>query len=184
LLRLFSATSAVLGLVCIAAAVLALLIWIPLDIETGLIEKVRRQTSIGDSLLPTLACGFVLVGGLFLLLQDKVPGDNTLASGHLRYLLLLIVILGVAFTVMRWLGPAVVWVFTEDEAYRPLRDTAPWKYLGYVAGGTILVSGLMALGEGRVTLRSVIIGLLATLALIAIYDLPFDDLLLPPNGDV
>lgn len=179
----FFSSNRILGLVCIAAALLALTVWIPLDIETGLIEKVRRQTSIGDSLLPTLACGFVLIGGLFLLL----PGNGwaqTLTGDNLRYLLLLIVILTVAFAAMRWLGPALVWAFTEEGVYRNLRDTPPWKYVGYVVGGTLLVSGLMVMVEGRVTLRSVIIGLIATLALIAVYDLPFDDLLLPPNGDV
>jgi len=87
-------------------------------------------------------------------------------------------------TTTGWLGPAAVWALTEDGAYRNLRDTAPWKYVGYVAGGTLLVAGLMALVEGNVTWRGVMIGLLATLALIAVYDLPFEDLLLPPNGDV
>lgn len=176
-------SSRVLGLICIAGAALALLVWIPLDIETGLIEKVRRQTSIGDSLLPTLACGFVLVGSLFLLLPAKASGP-ALSADNIGYLLILITVLALAFATMRWLGPAAVWALTEDGAYRNLRDTAPWKYLGYIAGGTMLVAGLMAMVEGRVTWRGVVIGLLATLALIAVYDLPFEDLLLPPNGDV
>jgi hypothetical protein len=30
----------------------------------------------------------------------------------------------------------------------------------------------------------VLVGALVVLALVAIFDLPFDDLLLPPNGDV
>ncbi|MEM8951276.1 MAG: hypothetical protein AAGA21_25360 [Pseudomonadota bacterium] len=176
-------SSHILGLVCILATVLALAVWIPLDIETGLIEKVRRQTSIGDSLLPTLACGFVLLGGLFLFLPGKDSGE-ALTGVNLRYLILLLVILAVAFAAMRWLGPVLVWAFTEEGVYRNLRDTAPWKYVGYITGGTILVSGLLAMVEGKVTVRGIVIGLIATLALILVYDLPFDDLLLPPNGDV
>ena len=85
---------------------------------------------------------------------------------------------------MRWLGPLAVELFGAEGSYRALRDTAPWKHLGFVAGGTLLVAGLMALVEGRLTMRGVVIGLLATFALILLYDLPFDDLLLPPNGDV
>lgn len=172
-----------LGLASVAAALLVLFIWIPLDIETGLIEKVRRQIRIGDALLPTLACSFLITGGLFLLLQG---GDrrHALSANNLRYLLILFVILALAFTTMRWLGPVIVWALTEHDSYRILRDTAPWKYIGYVAGGTVLVAGLIAMVDGRVTFRGVLIGLIATLALIAVYDLPFEDLLLPPNGDV
>ncbi len=83
---------------------------------------------------------------------------------------------------MRFAGPLAA-AFTES-GYRPLRDTIPWKYIGFIAGGTCLVAGLKALVEGRVTMRGVVIGLAACLVLIALYDLPFDDLLLPPNGDV
>lgn len=180
--RIFSSNHA-LGLVSAAAAILVLVVWIPLDIESGLVEKVRRQIRIGDALLPTLACGFVLVGALLLFLPAKAS-EKVLSSENLRYLLALAVILTLAFATMRWLGPAAVFALTEDSSYRALRDTTPWKHIGFIAGGTMLVAGLIAMAEGKVTLRAVLIGLLATLALIAIYDLPFEDLLLPPNGDV
>lgn len=180
----FFTPSHLLGIVCIAAALLALFVWIPLDIETGLVEKVRRQVQIGDSLLPTLACGFVFVGGLLLLISPAHDGSNRLSRDNLQFLLTLLLLLAFAILVMRWLGPVLVWVLTEDSTYRILRDTAPWKHLGFVAGGTLLVAGIMALVEGRLTFRGVLIGLLATLSLIAVYDLPFEDLLLPPNGDV
>ena len=179
----FFLSNHILGIVCIVGATLALTLWIPMDIETGLIERVRRHTSIGDSLLPTFASCFVLLGGLFLLRPAKSK-EEVLTGDNLRYLVLLIVILAIAFVVMRWLGPVAVWALMEDGVYRNLRDTAPWKHLGYIVGGTILVSGLIAMVEGRVTVRSVIIGLLSTLALVAVYDLPFEDLPLPPNGDV
>jgi len=38
--------------------------------------------------------------------------------------------------------------------------------------------------EGRLRWRILIISLLAVLILMLIYDLPFKNLLLPPNGDV
>jgi len=46
------------------------------------------------------------------------------------------------------------------------------------------VTGLIGLVEGRITMRGVVIGLGSAIVFIIIYDLPFDDLLLPPNGDV
>ena len=48
----------------------------------------------------------------------------------------------------------------------------------------VVFAGLMALVDGRVSWTGVVTGLLAALVLVALYDLPFDDLLLPPNGDV
>ena len=84
---------------------------------------------------------------------------------------------------MRWAGPALAGLLT-DEGYRPLRDTAPWKYLGFLVGGSGMIAAMISLVEGRISRRAVLIGLVAAVALILVYDLPFDDLLLPPNGDV
>jgi len=38
--------------------------------------------------------------------------------------------------------------------------------------------------EGRMRWRTLIISILAVLFLIIVYDLPFENLLLPPNGDL
>ena len=89
---------------------------------------------------------------------------------------------------MLFVGPLAVLVFSllsgAEQEYRLLRDTVPWKYLGFIAGGTLAVTTTVSLLEGRFTLRALLVGLVAVAAMIAIYDLPFDDLLLPPNGDV
>ena len=89
---------------------------------------------------------------------------------------------------MRSFGPLAVMLYNEiavsDLQYRLLRDTRPWKYLGFIAGGTLLISGLISLVQGRISWKSIAIGLIAIALMIAVYDLPFDDLLLPPNGDV
>jgi len=61
---------------------------------------------------------------------------------------------------------------------------APWKYLGYLLGGTLLIAGVVAWIERGVRWRSVVLAFGVVLALAMLYDLPFDDLLLPPNGDV
>ncbi len=62
-----------LGLVCILLALLALFVWVPFDIDTGVVEKLRRRISIGDSLLPIVALGFVIAGGLMTIVRS---GDN------------------------------------------------------------------------------------------------------------
>ena len=68
--------------------------------------------------------------------------------------------------------------------YRLLRDTAPWKYLGFVVGGTFMIFTLMSLADGRLRLMRLAMALLVTVIMALLYDLPFDDLQLPPNGDV
>lgn len=173
----------VLGLAVLSAALIIAFVWVPMDTASGMIERVRRQVNIGDALAPTLAAGFLGLGGVLVALFERPETAAKITRHNIRYLFVFLAILIVGFLIMRWLGPALGGLLTE-EGYRPLRDTTPWKHLGFVFGGTFVVAGLIAFIEGRVTLRGVLIGFGATLALIAVYDLPFDDLLLPPNGDV
>ena len=74
-------------------------------------------------------------------------------------------------------------LFADDE-YRLLRDTVPWKYVGFASGGFVIVAGASSVVEGRFSRSAALAGIVAVLLIIALYDLPFDDLLLPPNGDV
>ena len=170
-----------LGLICIAAAVLIVFVWVPLDAGSGIVEKVRRRWEIGDGLAPTFAGGLLgLAGGLLLL----SPGEGkALTRANAAWLFGLLAGLIAAFALMRWAGPALAALLT-DGGYRPLRDTVPWKYVGYGLGGAVLITDLIAAVERRVTVRAVLIGTIAAAALAALYDLPFDDLLLPPNGDL
>jgi len=86
---------------------------------------------------------------------------------------------------MRYSGPLLLHVFEGgDTEYRLLRDTAPWKYIGFIVGGVWLIVSLIVLNERRLRWQHFLIALTAVLVLIAFYDLPFEDLLLPPNGDV
>jgi len=84
---------------------------------------------------------------------------------------------------MRWAGPIAA-SMVGDGAYRLLRDTAPWKYIGFVLGGGTMTFCIVSFVEQRVTWRAVWVALAAVVGIIALYDLPFDDVLLPPNGDV
>ena len=45
-----------------------------------------------------------------------------------------------------------------------------------------MVGGMIAVVEGRLSRRALMIGLIWSLVLILVYDLPFEDLLLPPMG--
>ena len=65
---------------------------------------------------------------------------------------------------MIWTGPLAVALFGVDDSYRNLRDTAPWKYLGFILGGVGLVAALISLVEHRVTLRAALLGTSATLS--------------------
>ena len=97
----------VVGIVAIVAALLAILVWIPLDIKTGLIEKVRRQITVGDSLAPMVAAGFIALGGLMCLMDAKESAASQFAV-HLRFLVFLVVSLVVSLLLMRWSGPLAV----------------------------------------------------------------------------
>ncbi|MCP5074151.1 MAG: hypothetical protein GY947_12780 [Rhodobacteraceae bacterium] len=178
-----------LGLFCLGFALLLLFVWIPLDTETGWIEKVRRQVTIGDSLAPSVAALFLLVGGFILIVVERKSPDQPQATGaNMRFVFSVMLILFISLAIMRYCGPLLVLMVnmfsSEPLEYRLLRDTVPWKYAGYFPGGIVMIAGLIGLIEGRLTIRAVAISAIAVMALIAIYDLPFDDLLLPPNGDV
>lgn len=178
-----------LGLVCVAFALVTALAWIPYDVETSYFEISRRQYSIGDALAPTLAAAFILIGGgLLLTFERRTESGGGLSLANVRYVLVFLIIVAIAFSLMRWSGPAMVAIAngfgSEDLSYRLLRDTPFWKHIGYVAGGGFLIVALISLVQGQLRWRSVVVALVAILAMIGLYDLPFDDLLLPPNGDV
>lgn len=180
-MRKLSANRA-LGLACIAFALLVALLWIPLDTETWLVERKRGRYIVGDSLAPTLAAAFVLLAG-FMLLFEARDKDARPSRGNLVFISAMIAVGIFSLLLMRWSGPFVTALLASDE-YRLLRDTSPWKYTGFVVGGTTLIFALITFVEQRLTWRALWIALAAVAGIILLYDVPFDDILLPPNGDV
>ncbi|WP_164658152.1 hypothetical protein [Tropicibacter sp. Alg240-R139] len=179
----------ILGAATIAFAILVIFIWIPLDTQTGLIEKVRRQVTIGDALAPTIAASFLAIGGLMLVLFERNADDQPKVSPQdVLFGLALIASIIISILVMRYAGPATVGLWNllsgSEAEYRLLRDTAPWKYIGFLLGGTVMITMLVSLVEGRLRVKTLMIAFISVSVMAAIYDLPFDDLLLPPNGDV
>jgi len=183
------------GIAFAALALLLLLFWIPEDVETGLIETHRRQVNIGDAMLPSAVAVAMLVVSAALLasswrkLTKLNPESSPSASPpqRFRFISMLFGVVIISLLVMNFTGPlsAVLTNLLTDSdfSYRQLRDTPPFKYLGFSFGGFLMVFGLISLVEHRLSWRRAGAALLAVAALIVVYDLPFDDLLLPPNGD-
>lgn len=180
-------TDFVLGVVVVILSAAIMVFWIPIDIETGIFEKVRRRTEIGNSFAPVLAVSILALGGALLVLEAlKTPGIVRLERRSILFAVGLLALFAFSTSIMIWAGPLAVEMFAQSETaeYRLLRDTVPWKYIGFVTGGTFLITTLISVVEHRLTFRAFVVGLMATIAILLIYDLPFDDLLIPPNGDV
>lgn len=175
-------TNTVLGIFAIAFAVVLCFLWLPFDAETGFVELKRRKYTIGDSMAPGFAGLVFFISGALLLLGKTREDAPTLDAGHLRFIAMALAAILIGLAVMRWAGPLVAGIVGED--YRSLRDTVPWKYIGFALGGFGMTTALAAMVAGRLTLGAVLTGVFAVVVIIALYDLPFEDLLLPPNGDV
>lgn len=180
-MRNLSASTA-LGLGCIAFALILAFIWIPLDTETWLVERKRGRYIVGDSLAPTLAAGFILMAGV-LLLFERQTRDYHPSRYNLVFIGAISLFGIVGILLMRWAGPIAANMVGDGE-YRLIRDTAPWKYIGFALGGGMMIFCIVSFVEQRVTWRALWVALAAVIGIIVLYDVPFDDVLLPPNGDV
>lgn len=184
----FEHTNVYLSLFFAVVAACLVLVWVPLDTGSGLIETLRRQVTIGDALAPTLAGVLIFIGAVMVFFQPRGTYPNGISVANLLFLAALLTIFSISFALMRWAGPlaAAIADFTlsQDIGYRLRRDMVPWKYIGFILGGVMLVASLIGAIEGRLTLRALLLALITVSGLIGIFDLPFDDLLLPPNGDV
>ena len=184
-----------IGIAFAAFALILLFLWIPSDIETGLTETHRRQVSIGDAMVPSAVAVAMLVVSAALLLSSwrnsvcahpNSPLPESLTH-RFRFISLLLGVVTASLVVMYFAGPLSVTLANtltdSDFSYRQLRDTPPFKYVGFSLGGFLMVFGLISLVEHRLSWRRAGAAALAVAVLCLVYDLPFDDLLLPPNGD-
>ncbi len=207
-----------LGILALLLCCAIVFVWIPLDVETGIIEKVRRQVRLGDAFAPTLAALLIGLGGVLLLLQQQIrnpknsdssdnvkptsstnsgsvstngsiakkPGQSVrlLQRSDFLHALIILLLASLSILLMRYVGPMVLYLFDVEAEYRLLRDTAPWKYIGFTVGAIFMIVTLIAYTEKRIKPVHFFVAIVVVLLLIVFYDLPFDDLLLPPNGDV
>lgn len=178
-----------IGLICIVFAVTLIFVWIPLDTDSGIVEKVRGRFNIGDALAPTVAACFVLVGSILLLvLERKDALQPAMDRSHLTFITSLIAVATISLLVMRFAGPVFADIANQFRAepieYRLLRATPGWKHLGFVLGGVMMVTGIIAIVERGLSRRGLLTAVLAVVVMILVFDVPFEDILLPPNGDV
>ncbi len=173
-----------------AFALLTLGVWIPADVESGVVETFRRRTVIGDAMAPTVAAIGMLVAAALLAVSAILKPRREAAAfdrQSLTFAARFAAAIAVGLALMGHTGPLVVDAINAlggaVGSYRELRDTIPYKYFGYLLGGIAMVAGAIAVVEQRLTRGAALAAVLATLVLIVLYDLPFDDLLLPPNGD-
>ncbi len=173
----------ILGALALLFGSFIALYWGPLDSDTGIAEKVRGRWSIGDALAPVVA-GFLIAGsGVFIAVGGLLRGaEATISTRNIAYLAAFLAIITAGFLAIRYAGPLAAGALGEE--YRLLRDERPWKYVGFIIGGGGMIFGLMSLAEGRVQNIRLALALAIAAGLALIYDLPFEDLLLPPNGDV
>lgn len=185
-----------LGLCFVFLSLVALFLWIPADTETGLVEKERRKYVIGDALAPTALMVLIFlvslaltISSFFNLRRRSAPPANPayLSGANFRYSLSMLAIVALSLLLMAWSGAVFTQLLNtigfDIGNYRALYDTVPYKYIGFALGGFVMVFGLVSMIEGRFSLIGAWVAIGMVLLLIAVYDLPFDDLLLPPNGD-
>lgn len=177
---------AFLGFGAICSALVVLLFWIPADIDTGVVDVWRRTVRIGDAMLPSFAATGMLCAGVVMLVRAFVlPAMGERRVMSLTFLVTSGLVLAIALLLMQLSGPAVVWLwFSGETPYRLLLDTAPWKYVGFVVGGSFMVFCFTSLTSHRLSWRFALLAVVSTLLIALVYDLPFDNLLLPPNGDI
>jgi hypothetical protein len=197
-----------IGVLAIVASVVTLLWWIPNDIESGVLIEDRYSVEVGDAFAPTaVAIGILVMGvlvcaaALFSRPPERSNPENTkgntteprategeigLSRGNVVSLTTMLAVLIGSLLLMTWAGPLTVSAMQsagiEVKAYRLLTDTRPYKYIGFALGGFVMVLSLVTWIEGHLSLRAVLTAVGAVAALIFVYDVPFDSLLLPPNG--
>ena len=160
-----------LGAVIFTAGLMMLLLWIPSDVDSGLIEKVRRRYRIGDMLGPVVATTIILIGAGWLCLSREREAPRSILP-PLRAIAMIVGITGSCMLLMRWTGPALV----------GLADIA--GIIDGEAGCGVLIWLLSCQADGKWSWRRLGIGMAIALVMALFFDLPFDDLVLPPNGDL
>ncbi len=175
----------VLGLLVTAFSLVLLFLWIPNDVDGDAINIVRRRASIGDPMAPTVTGYLLLISGTMLAVTGffRPVGKEAFTRRNLAYVAATAAVLALFVSVMLFTGPVLVSALGIAEEYRLVRTTPPWKYSGYLIGGSALMIGMIVAVERRLSRRTLILGLMVPLAIALFYDLPFDDTLLPPNGD-
>ena len=177
-----------LGALFLGFSLCCLFLWIPYDIDTGWIETVRRRNVIGDSLAPAMAVILIAFAALSLMRgsQNEELFKNE-GNWHVIFGFFVAVFI-FTLLVMRYAGPLLVniaMMFTHDDiTYRNLRNVRPLKYVGFVGGGTFLLCCFSHFMDRSLNQKRAWLFFVISIVIALFFDLPFEDILLPPNGDV
>lgn len=187
------------GVVTLAAALLALFVWFPLDIKGGFIQtNLTGNLEPGDAFFPILLAAALVALSLVqitaALFNRQSPsaaqaGDTgRLSASNLKFLACFFAILAAGLAIMLWFGPLLTTglgtIGVIDQSYRQLVDTVPYKYLGYLVGGFAMTTTLVFWTEGRLRPRAVYSVIAVLAACVLIFDILLDNILLPPNADI
>lgn len=181
-----------------AMGFVALFIWFPNDIPSGFwVEDAAGNKGPGDGFFPYLLvstllclCGIQITGVLFKSFTNdpQSVGERGLDSSNFRFLACLSAIVGVGLAAMFWTGEFFVYILNNlnfvHASYRELLDVAPYKYIGYLLGGSIISLSLIVWSERRFRWHSIISVAVVLLALIILFDVLLNNVFLPPNGDI
>ena len=183
-----------ISLIFLILGLIAVFVWVPMDSETGMTDTFRRQTNIGDAFMPMISAGVMVICAFAQLVVNfrRKGADDTenraIDGSAFAFLVQFAGITTLSLVLMYWAGPIAVQLFGPGEGadaltYRQLRSTYPFKLVGFALGGFSLIFFMTSLIEGSFKRTRVISSLIAVLVLIAVFDLPLDNVLLPPNGD-
>lgn len=177
-----------LGATAIAVALLLWLVVIPAGAPGEMIEVVRRRARIGDSAMPSLAALFIALGGLVLILER---GGPPFLKAVPVWPLIFATVLTAASLAFLHVGDGLVSlmraVWPDLSDFRALRMTLPWAWVPFLIGGAVLVAPLVIATEHLPVRRwpaAFAYGAIVAFAIAAFLTLPFEDVLIPPQGDL
>jgi hypothetical protein len=177
-----------LGAGAIAVALALWLIIIPAGAPGEMIEVVRRRARIGDAAMPALAALFIAFGGLVLVFER---GGTPILRAVPVWPALFAAVIAVASLAFLHVGDGIVavarMVWPDLSDFRSLRMTLPWAWVPFIIGGALLIAPLVIASErlpARRGLAAFGFGAAVALAVAAFLTLPFEDVLIPPQGDL
>lgn len=174
-----------IGLLAVGFAILAITVWIPIDVATPIIDTWRRTVRIGDAMLPTFAAIGIAASGAGLLVQSVFkPSETDFQAMNPVFFGGFALIFVISVCLMLFTGPVsiLVWSF-GDLTYRQVLNTPPWKYLGFMVGGVSLTFGLISLSYRQLHLKYLLVSAVVVTTIAILYSLPSESLLIPPNRE-
>lgn len=177
-----------IGLFGLALAIVAVTVWFPYDIAGSFMETtLTGRVQPGDAFYPTVLAVLLGLLGLIQMFSGLRKAGNRGATGltleNLHYLLVLCALLGISALLCYGLAPWLAETLNGGRAYRLLRDTAPWKFLGFGLAAPALIWPMVVLSERRVSLRGAIFVAVFVTILLVVFGMALPDTFLPPNAE-